>query len=120
MLTPEQKSRMRKLVEALRSGKYKQTAGRLKTVYGFCCLGLACELSGLSEWETRASGFAYLKQLGTLDNAVIEYYGFEGDCGFRVPTANGDEHLASLNDSGMTFPEIATLIEQHYGLTEGE
>ena len=33
-----------KWLEALRSGKYKQTTGRLQDSKGFCCLGVACDV----------------------------------------------------------------------------
>jgi len=36
-----------KWVEALRSGKYEQTEGYLKTENGHCCLGVLCEISDL-------------------------------------------------------------------------
>ena len=35
---------------ALESGEYKQGRGRLRDDNGFCCLGVACDLSGLGEW----------------------------------------------------------------------
>ena len=31
-------------VKALRSGKYKQTTTKLRDTFGFCCLGVACDL----------------------------------------------------------------------------
>ena len=38
-------------LEALRSGKYKQTHGKLKARNGaFCCLGILCEIQG-AKWE---------------------------------------------------------------------
>jgi len=35
---------MKRWIKALRSGKYKQTSGKLQDTDGFCCLGVACEL----------------------------------------------------------------------------
>lgn len=40
-----------KWVIALRSGKYKQTFGALRDSNGYCCLGVACQISGLGKWE---------------------------------------------------------------------
>jgi hypothetical protein len=40
-LVPEVKA---KWVAALRSGKFKQTEGRLADERGFCCLGVLCEI----------------------------------------------------------------------------
>jgi len=46
------KTLKKKWVKALRSGKYKQTRGRLRTKNGarHCCLGVLCELMGRSDW----------------------------------------------------------------------
>lgn len=38
------KKDIRKWVEALRSGEYKQTIGELQNNVGHCCLGVACEI----------------------------------------------------------------------------
>lgn len=42
---------VQKLVEALRSGKYPQARGALRTEAGYCCLGVACDISGLGTWQ---------------------------------------------------------------------
>lgn len=44
------KENIRKWVEALRSGKFQQTNGALRDLDGYCCLGVACEVSGLGYW----------------------------------------------------------------------
>jgi len=43
-------------IEALRSGKYKQTSGELyksfeayPNTYGYCCLGVVCKVQGLTD-----------------------------------------------------------------------
>src|SRR4051812_11818057 len=43
-MTPIHKSRIRKLVRALRSGKFRQTTGCLRDKKGYCCLGVASEV----------------------------------------------------------------------------
>jgi hypothetical protein len=35
---------MNELIEALRSGKYQQIHGSLRSNEGFCCLGVACDI----------------------------------------------------------------------------
>ena len=40
-----------KWVNALRSGKYKQTRGNLQDGDGFCCLGVLCDLVDSEAWE---------------------------------------------------------------------
>ena len=50
-------------IEALRSGKYEQAKGILRDVDDnnkFCCLGVACEISGLGEWLFGGIDFSYL------------------------------------------------------------
>lgn len=42
--TKEEKEQVLKWLEALRSGKYKQTTGTLQDENGFCCLGVACKI----------------------------------------------------------------------------
>ena len=47
----EKREHRRELAAALRSGKYRQTRGRLRDSKGFCCLGVACEISGVGKWN---------------------------------------------------------------------
>ena len=48
----QQKENREKWLEALRSGKYKQALSTLKNnEAAYCCLGIACEISGLGEWS---------------------------------------------------------------------
>ena len=44
MVTKVQKQRIKRFVKALRSGKYKQTTGKLQNANSYCCLGVACDL----------------------------------------------------------------------------
>ena len=41
------------LIPALRSGDYQQTNGRLRDQFGFCCLGVICDLVDATKWERR-------------------------------------------------------------------
>src|SRR3990167_8465561 len=71
------KARVRRLVTALRSGKYKRGKGQLRDDDKFCCLGVACDISGVGEWQ----GDAYVvKKWGagfaTLPGPVAKYFGF--------------------------------------------
>lgn len=54
-LTDLQRERIRKLVEALRSGEYEQAHDRLRRDDRFCCLGVACDIyrkeTGNGYWE---------------------------------------------------------------------
>lgn len=113
----EQKEHRRLWVEALRSGKYQQTTGALHdNTGGFCCLGVACDISGLGEWnptyieEYRTPDF---RHEGTLETDVRNWLGLRGEEG----EIGGDDEtppstsLASLNDNGSSFAEIADIIE---------
>lgn len=105
-------------IDALRSGEYQQTKGKLRNSNGFCCLGV---LTDLYVKETNQE-WTYSKQ-----DEKYEYL----DCGFTLPEkvmvlADLDEEdpkictedsgctLAHYNDSkGYTFNQIADLIEEN-------
>lgn len=104
------KSVMQKWVKALRSGKYKQGKHQLRdSDNNYCCLGVLCEISGkkydgedLFEPHEVAS-FAGFKDLGT-------HYLKKG-----YKTRQGKAHsLVELNDWGLSFKQIANIIEKNY------
>jgi hypothetical protein len=103
----------------LRSGKFTQGSGQLRTwdvdkkVWRYCCLGILCEMSGLSEWEEgpRTSVYFDTTYLGSkhyLPVEVAEWAGIDPDCESEEGV---QQHLASLNDSGATFRIIANAID---------
>lgn len=105
----QQKAHRKAWVKALRSGKYKQTKGRLRSVDdgGMCCLGVGCDISKLGKW----SGDSYLVGKGgagkiVLDFAVQEWLGLSSTAGDYK-----GGHLDGLNDSGVPFDKIADIIE---------
>lgn len=124
------KERAMELVAALRSGKYTQTHARLKRTDGFCCLGVACDISGLGEWKNfRHGSYEYVtkddhaKSDTSLPLAVQEYFGFTssggyfGEVNIEQPKGRTGHDLFSLiamNDDGMTFSEIADFIEKNW------
>jgi hypothetical protein len=102
---------MKKWVKALRSGKYKQFKGGLKGKteegkLGYCCLGVLC----------RVVGSPTLSRLGAdlPRDIVCEKAGLSN----WNPEVNyldtGRRFLSSLNDEGITFKEIADLIEKQW------
>lgn len=116
----------KKWVEALRSGEFDQAEGVLcDGNNGYCCLGVLSELAvreGKAEkWlkEDRRNVW-YGKKRGDADDvflprSVRRWAGLDSD-NPSVPNgyATGSmSSLASLNDYGRTFEEIADLIEQH-------
>lgn len=108
-------------VEALRSGEFKQTKSRLETSEGNCCLGVLCRLANRQK---------------IIPNDIIDVFAettcFDGATIFLpkvvkiwagMKTKNGGyrdnneyNSLASLNDHGKTFNEIADTIETNWEL----
>lgn len=112
---------MRKLVAALRSGKYKQARDWLRVCDSFCCLGVACDISGVGEWvyhkDHRGSLWSYVA--GEQSAATW----LPRRVALLLADSMGDIPLngtsaASMNDEGATFAEIADAIEDYYQLRE--
>jgi hypothetical protein len=114
-------------IEALRSGEYQQGKDQLKSAEGkYCCLGVLCDLArkeGLGEWRPNSDGFGaptggneFVASRDELDarwsslpTAVADWAGTSHD-----PVVFGGlstSSLANLNDTGMSFEDIADVIE---------
>lgn len=100
-------------VEALRSGKYKQGRHSLREGNCYCCLGVLTDLYAKKhnlKWEGRGPGRSqrcFLGCLATLPMAVVEWAGTASD----NPSV-ADKQLTTLNDEGVSFEDIADLIEE--------
>jgi hypothetical protein len=114
-LSPEFKT---KWLEALRSGKYRQTAGVLNNNDGgFCCLGVAYDITGTG-WRPFGEDRVCTPSNGT---AMLNYVdiGTERKCLFQdivVENCGSSDiahYLATENDRGTPFSEIADWIEVH-------
>lgn len=114
---PMKASIKKKWVRALRSGKYKQ--GRIglhhKPTNSFCCLGVLCDVQGLA-WDKNFENSAWTMYIFPRVNGVIgqssasikeEYADHIGLTGEDQGT------LVSMNDSGISFSEIADYIEEN-------
>lgn len=124
LMNPEPK---RLLVEALRSGEYKQGRYALRVEDRFCCLGVASDLCPTGEWEksrTEPGLFVYAaagyREHNYLAPRVALWLGASLTGHFdstpvlrnRFPALEyGQTELSQLNDSGWTFEEIADFIE---------
>lgn len=98
-MTPN-RDNIQKWVDALRSGEYKQCYGVLSDGEGYCCLGVACKISG-KRWNELA---------GMLSNPVMEWLGVADD-----DPQLGVASASQWNDCDrLTFPQIADLIEAKY------
>ena len=92
--------------EALRSGKYKQGHGGLRSEGNrFCCLGVACDLGSKNawDWDDPTGLGAYGGEVGVPDAETQQLMGLYFD---------EDGCLAEANDDGFTFEEIADYLEQ--------
>lgn len=106
-----------KWVAALRSGKYEQAKGTLKSINqgGFCCLGVLCDITALGRWEMDSEGHGLQYNTGDsfesaiLPVLVMNYVEMNNAAG-----EVGDTALTEMNDTGMKFPEIADYIERNW------
>ena len=112
----------------LRSGKYKQGAAYLKYENCYCCLGVLCEISNISNFEEtsfedvdRIDADEYFGCNTELPNEVMEWSGMRNEVGDFLDVAIKSElrlnkytSLTAANDSGVSFLEIADFIEKHW------
>lgn len=117
-------------LKALRSGKYKQGRGALKQGDLFCCLGVACDISGLDKWQTgiTTSLETYLDKVGSLPVENMRRLELSNTAGvFDIKNINTKDKqiqhlmdsssacaLAHLNDEGVSFNQIADFIEENW------
>ena len=105
------------LVTALRSGRYEQTMGTLRRnppTESYCCLGVACEISGLGMWINGTYRIGDSSEGGYLHPIVQKQLGWATSCGSLTCKERDYDfpvNLAHLNDTGITFDQIADLIE---------
>lgn len=116
-----------KWVKALRSGKYKQGTGYLRTSQdnsnSFCCLGVLCNIHAqehpeLAKKETNPD--VYMGETEFLPEKVMKWAGMDDSGGVRTDREgieildNEFFSLAEANDYGISFTRIATWIEKNY------
>lgn len=99
---------MRKWVKALRSGKYKQTIGKLKNEDGYCCLGVLCDIKA-KEQKKKFNG------IGDENKDVLSVTQMKW-AGMKTKTGRcGKNELTNMNDyEGRSFAYIAHFIEANY------
>lgn len=118
-MNKEQYERVMHLCDVLESGKYTKGRGCLRSGDSFCCLGVACDISGLGQWEKNTIGqlqytisdsdYSHMR----LPIAVRDYYGFPTSLGSNIFP---DYSLANLNDGTCikehSHPAIAEIIRK--------
>lgn len=143
------KERVRLLVDALRSGEFEQTVGKLRSDDDkYCCLGVGAEIArrhGIGgEWDDSESHvcqgpdcklppsktWKFDGVATALGSNVLEWYGFEewivtgGDPSLGTVTLDdGTQVYLSMiganDDYHLNFEKIADLIEAKYLKEEG-
>jgi len=110
---------------ALESGRYKQTTGQLRAdfngkSYGYCCLGVLCNIHKDKEHKWDSSTFLapnlFYDSINPFDSATDEYFEMPPNSFLdkvKVDTVLADE-LATMNDNGKTFKEIATFLRKKW------
>ena len=112
-----------KWVAALRSGEYQQTKEFLATSDGFCCLGVLCDLyikehddPSSTRYQTWKNDCEFRDNLLDLhENMVLprqvrEWSGVSSSDG----AINNGDCLTQMNDQGMSFSDIADVIEERW------
>lgn len=101
------KNQMQKWTKALRSGKFKQGQYRLKDLNTYCCLGVLCKINNLSTVGTGLSeGAKRFFKVSTHNGTLKKSY--------KAKNGGRCRSLASLNDRGLSFKQIANIIEKNY------
>ena len=105
-------------VAELRSGKYKQGQGALRTSSNhFCCLGVLCDISYPEGWWKEFDEYDHYSFELLKSDDETNYYSEDEmppealirEVGLDYEDAKG---LAKMNDSGDSFDEIADEIEK--------
>ena len=86
-------------LKALREGKYQQARQRLRCGNGFCCLGVLCDLLYPAAWDQ--------------DELVLVGVRYDKFAPVALLPKQLQRALAKMNDSGMSFEQIADWLEEY-------
>jgi hypothetical protein len=114
-----------KWVEALRSGQYKQCDRTLmrQDEYGnrtFCCLGVLTDLylqENNMQWNFNDVNGVPFNGKEVLTEQVIVWARFPDRIDTNAPSVQyegGSTLLTTMNDDGVTFSDIADIIEEQF------
>lgn len=95
-----------KWVDALLSDEYEQITEVLRNDEGFCALGVLADVMGC-EWQRRE----YIKD-SPIHVAIFDYGGYGTSVPASVLDPDMQTTIATANDSGKSFREIALLIKE--------
>lgn len=101
----------KKWLKALKSGKYKQTAGALKHKEGFCCLGVLCEVYNENSKTPikpkkikNQDSYVYNNNHSFPPNIVAEW------AGLKIEAMTNLTHFNDVQE--YSFEKIASLMEK--------
>lgn len=107
------KENILKWCEALESGLYEQDRDALITDFGYCCVGVADDIFNKGKLK---------KEYQTWCDEVLEkfetsqpFFKNTVKCLSGISAADFDKY-AHMNDTGLTFVEIAATIREDFGL----
>ena len=107
------KTAVKKWIDALRSGDYKQCRDQLRINDTFCVVGVLCDLhlkETKNEWLQSIGGeYAYNNE-AFIEEAPPEVESWIGD-EFMERLNSQEIDIMCCNDSGMSFEDLADLIE---------
>jgi hypothetical protein len=126
-----------KWIAALRSGEYQQAKGVLNSTAGMCCLGVLCDIYSKEhavDWDYRIATVTNIpleledKEIGhflgspliltdkviawaNVDSENPQILGIKKFVTFKGEVTVKPTSLAELNDSGLSFNQIADMIQ---------
>jgi hypothetical protein len=101
----------KKWANALRSGAYPQSVGRLQYLDGYCCLGVACEIFIPPSKQIREYGYL----CGAMPWEQPDAPTWLAKLSDEFYNKSGGSSLVTFNDeAGFSFDEIADVIELVY------
>lgn len=107
----------RRWIKALRSGRYKQGKHVLRRGEKHCCLGVGCRIFRLRGSVTIGGKWRYEDEPDTNEGAPVKLQrllAIRGSAALLRGTLLKEQGaLASANDSGVTFAQIADFCEAH-------
>ena len=101
---------VKKWIDALRSGEYKQCAGQLRLEDKHCVLGVLCDLHAKEtsdEWKTFDGDYTYQSYTEDAPPLVEIWIGDE-----LMKSLHSQVGIMDCNDSGMSFEQLADVIER--------
>jgi hypothetical protein len=111
-------------VQTLRNPKVKQGKAKLRSGDSFCCSGVLTELFRSSTANTKGLSWDRMESFGgraiTLCPEVMDWAGITNTQMLTVPASIGSKYhgvkqfmlLPDLNDAGISFEDLASLIQE--------